>query len=152
MKYAICYYSRHHGNTRKLAEAVAAGKDVELIDVTARAAFHPERYDAIGFASGVYFGKFHETVIDFLRRYLPEGARTFFLYTGGNPGPGATALIRKAAAERNAVVLGAYGCRGYDTFGPFKLVGGIARGHPDEAELREARAFFENTVEAALAP
>ncbi len=152
MKCAICYYSRHHGNTRRLVEAVAEGKDVELFDVTARAAFRPERYDAIGFASGVYFGKFHETVVDFLRRYLPEGARTFFLYTGGSPGPGAAAAIRKAAAEKHAVVLGAYFCRGYDTFGPFKLVGGIAKGHPDETELREARAFFENTVEAAFTP
>ncbi len=152
MRCAICYYSRHHGNTRKLLEAVAAGKDVELIDVTARAAFQPERYDAIGFASGVYFGKFHETVIAFLRQYLPEGARTFFLYTGGNPGRGATGAIRRAAAEKRAVVLGEYGCRGYDTYGPFKLVGGIAKGHPNEAELRAARQFFETTVEAALAP
>ena len=27
------------------------------------------------------------------------------------------------------------GKKGYDTFGPFKLVGGIAKNHPDEKDL-----------------
>ena len=32
---------------------------------------------------------------------------------------------------------------GFDTFGPFKLVGGIAKGHPDEDEIRGAVEFYE---------
>ena len=39
-------------------------------------------------------------------------------------------------------MLGAFSCKGYDTFGPFKLVGGIAKGHPDERDLENARAFY----------
>ena len=35
MKTAIVYYSAHHGNTRKLVEAVAQGRDVALIDALA---------------------------------------------------------------------------------------------------------------------
>ena len=34
MKTAVCYYSRHHGNTRKVLEAMAREGDVDLIDVT----------------------------------------------------------------------------------------------------------------------
>lgn len=144
MKTAICYYSRHHGNTLKVLKAMAEGQDVELFDVTSRAAFDPARYDAIGFASGVYYGKFHETVIDFARQYFPEGKKTFFVYTGGNPQTSSTKTIRETLAEKNAVVLGEYGCKGFDTFGPFKLVGGIAKGHPDAEELKRARAFYQN--------
>ena len=33
MKVAIAYYSRHHGNTRKLLDAIKEQWDVELIDV-----------------------------------------------------------------------------------------------------------------------
>ena len=40
MKTAICYYSRHHGNTLKVLEAMARGNDIDLIDVTARMAVH----------------------------------------------------------------------------------------------------------------
>ena len=43
MKTAICYYSRHHGNTRKVAGAMAQAGEVALIDVTARQAVHLER-------------------------------------------------------------------------------------------------------------
>ena len=35
-------------------------------------------------------------------------------------------------------VIGKFGCKGYDTFGPFKLVGGIAKGHPAEADIKNA--------------
>ena len=34
MKTAIVYYSRHHGNTKKLLDAIAAENEVTLIDVT----------------------------------------------------------------------------------------------------------------------
>lgn len=39
-------------------------------------------------------------------------------------------------------MLGEFGCKGYDTFGPFKLVGGIAKGRPNERDLEKAQAFF----------
>ena len=64
MKTAICYYSRHHGNTRKVLDAMAQRNDIDLIDVTSRVAVHLEDYDCIGFASGIYYSKFQETVLD----------------------------------------------------------------------------------------
>ena len=33
MKTAIVYYSQHHGNTKKLLDAIAEKHDVTLIDV-----------------------------------------------------------------------------------------------------------------------
>ena len=33
MSTAIVYYSKHHGNTRKLLDAIAEKNDVTLIDV-----------------------------------------------------------------------------------------------------------------------
>lgn len=147
MKTAICYYSRHHGNTLKLLEAMAEGRDdVELFDVTGRMAFYPEHYDVIAFASGIYYGKFHQSVLDFARQYFPAGGKTFFVFTGGSPSAKNTAAIRDALAEKDAQVLGQFYCRGYDTFGPFKLVGGIAKGRPNADDLQAAKEFFEGLV------
>ena len=53
MKTAVCYYSRHHGNTRKVLEAMAEEGETDLIDVTARQSVCLGEYDCIGFASGV---------------------------------------------------------------------------------------------------
>ena len=38
MKTAIVYYSQHHGNTKKLLDAIAEKHDVTLIDVVRDAA------------------------------------------------------------------------------------------------------------------
>ena len=34
-------------------------------------------------------------------------------------------------------------CKGFDTYGPFKLVGGIKKGHPTQTEINGAVKFFE---------
>ena len=146
MKTAICYCSRHHGNTLKILEAMAQEGGVDLVDVTTRQTVRLEEYDCIGFASGVYFGKSHQSVLAFARQCLPRRKPVFFACTyGGSQGSG-TQMLRELAAERGCPVLGEFGCRGYDTFGPFKLLGGIARGRPNEADLAAARAFYRDLV------
>ena len=49
----------------------------------------------------------------------------------------------ETVSKHHAKVMGQFGCLGYDTFGPFKLVGGIAKGHPDEKDLENVRRFYE---------
>lgn len=142
MKTVVCYYSRHHGNTLKVLEAMSAEGDMELIDVTTRQSVRLEGYDCIGFASGIYGFEFQKAVVEFARQYLPQGKPVFFVYTyGGAKGTGAKA-VAEIAREKNCTVLGEFSCKGYDTFGPFKLVGGIAKGHPDRQDLENARAFY----------
>lgn len=144
MKTAICYYSRHHGNTRSVLEAMAQEGETALIDVTARQAVRLEEYDCVGFASGIYGFEMHKTVVEYARQYLPQGKPVFFVYTyGGAKGTGAKALA-ELAREKDCPVLGEFSCKGYDTFGPFKLVGGIAKGHPDGRDLENARQFYRN--------
>ena len=146
MKTAICYYSRHHGNTLKVLEAMAEASGAELIDVTSCIAARLPQYDRIGFASGIYYSKFHETVVNYAAQYLPEGKDVFFVCTHGSkecPEKYYSA-IRQVAEQKGCPVLGAFSCRGYDTFGPFKLIGGMAKGHPDEADLQKARDFIEH--------
>ena len=41
---------------------------------------------------------------------------------------------------------GRFQCRGYDTYGPWRFIGGIARKHPDETDLRKAELFAKRMV------
>lgn len=144
MKTAIVYYSKHHGNTKKLLDAIAAAHDdVALIDITAEPASDLSGYDRVGFASGIYYSKFHKTLLQFAGETLPQGMPVFFLYTYGAEKKGYTDAITAAVSRRGAKVLGAYGCFGFNTFGPFKLVGGIAKGHPNADDLAGAVRFYE---------
>ncbi len=148
MKTAICYYSRHHGNTLKILEAMAQEGGVDLVDVTVRQTVRLEEYDCIGFASGVYFGKSHQSVLAFARQYLPRRKPVFFACTYGGARGNSMNALSEIAKEKDCPVLGKFGCRGYDTFGPFKLVGGIAKGHPDRRDLDNARSFYRDIRES----
>ena len=142
MKTAVCYYSRHHGNTRTVLQAMAAEGDMDLIDVTACHTAHLEEYDCIGFASGIYGFDVQKGVIEFARQYLPQGKPVFFVYTYGGAKGNSIKSLAEIAKEKGCPILGEFGCKGYDTFGPFKVVGGIAKGHPNARDLENARTFY----------
>lgn len=54
MKTAVVYYSRHHGNTKKVLDAIAAKHDLTLIDAAETPNADLSDYDLVGFASGIY--------------------------------------------------------------------------------------------------
>lgn len=53
-------------------------------------------------------------------------------------------FIAEATAKHRAKILGEYGCLGFDSFSPFKLIGGIAKGHPTNEEIDGAVKFYED--------
>ena len=142
MKTAIVYYSKHHGNTKKLLDAIAAKNEVTLIDVTAQPAVDLVEYDRIGFASGIYYSSFAKQLLACAAEHLPEGKDVFYIYTHGAPKGDFLKAIREIAAKKKCREIGEYRCQGFDTFGPFKLVGGIAKGHPTENEIKAAVDFY----------
>ena len=149
MKAAIVYVSTHHGNTKKAAEAAAAGHDAVLINALQAEGVSLEEYDLIGFASGIAFGKYYPQMLSFMEKNLPEGKKVFFMHTAGAPGEGQCAAAKAIADARRCECLGVFCCRGFDTFGPFKLVGGIAKGHPDADDLKAAAEFYAGIEEKA---
>ena len=140
-KVAIIYASTHHGNTRKLVEAIAEEYEIVQIDATKCQQADLSEYDLIGFASGIDFGRYYTPVEQFLRNNLPEGKRVFFLYTCAKVSNRFTQSIKAAATEKEAYILGEYGCKGFNTYGPWKLIGGMNKNHPSEDEIRGAIEF-----------
>ena len=144
MKTAVVYYSKHHGNTKKVLEAIAAQHELTLIDAVETPDADLSAYDCIGFASGIYYSKFHKSVLRAAQEKLPQGKKVFFVYTYGAEKKGYTDSIRKAVEGKDANILGAFGCFGFNTFGPFKLIGGIAKGRPNSDDLANAVKFYES--------
>ena len=146
-KTAIIYASTHHGNTRKLVEAIAEKYDIVQIDATKQQYADLTEYDLIGFASGIDFGNFYGSVERFLCNNLPENKRVFFLYTCAKVSSRFTESMRAEAGRKGAVLLGEYGCRGYNTYGPWKVIGGMNKHHPTEDERKGAVRFYETLLE-----
>lgn len=143
MKTAIVFYSQHHKNTRKLVDAIkVADPEVKLIDVSMTKVAELDGYDRIGIASGIYYSKFAKPLMEYLATHLPEGKEVFALYTCGQMRASYTKDVKALVESKKGSYLGEYGCLGFDTFGPFKLVGGLQKGHPTEEEVRGAVAFY----------
>ena len=146
-KGVIVYASTHHGNTKKLAEAIADSCEVALIDAEQVWQADLTEYDLIGFASGIDFGKFYPSVERFLQENLPKDKKVFFLYTCAKVNQGFTKRMQEFALKKDAALLGEYGCRGYNTYGPWKLIGGMNKTHPNKEELDGAVKFYRTLLE-----
>lgn len=53
MRTAIVYVSKHHGNTKKLVDAIAEKYEITAIDAMKHSTFDLSEFDRIGFASGI---------------------------------------------------------------------------------------------------
>ena len=145
MNTAIVYYSRHHGNTKKLLDAIAeADSSVVLIDVTKEQDADLSSFDRIGLASGMYFSSYAKQIITFAKTHLPENKDVFYIYTHGAPVGGFLKDIRRIVKEKHCREIGRYHCYGFDTVGWFKKIGGISKGHPTEKEISGAVEFYKS--------
>ena len=145
-KTVIVYASKHHGNTFKLIKAISDKYEIAIIDATKETHIDLQEYDIIGFASGIDFGKFYWEIENFAREKLPLQKEVFFLYTCAMDREGFTDSIKEIALEKEGTILGEYGCRGYNTYGPWKLIGGMNKSHPTENEIQECVNFYEKLL------
>lgn len=148
MKTAIIYYSKHHENTKQLLDSISATHEVTLIDASQTKDFDLANYDIIGFASGIYYSKFHKSVLQFAEKNLPHNKSVFFIYTYGAEKNGYTKAIESVVSKKSAKIKGSFGCFGFNTFGPFKLIGGIAKGHPNKNDMDHAVQFFDHIIKS----
>jgi len=151
MKTAIVYYSAHHGNTKKLLDAIAKQGDVTLIEASDSQQADLSTFDLIGFASGIYYSKYHDSVLQFAQKNLPQGKKVFLIYTCGAKRKSYTDAINKIMDSKDAHMQGVYDCPGFDTFGPFKLIGGLAKGRPNDDDIAGAVKFFRGISEKITA-
>jgi len=146
MKALIIYISVHHGNTEKIAKAMANILDADLLQVQRADANMLEQYDLIGFGSGIYFGKHHKSLLDFVDRLPMFGNKKAFIFS--TSGLRKICLVHnfdKALEERlrrkGFNIIGEFSCRGYDTSRAAMIIGGINSGKPNARDLQQAEDF-----------
>ena len=146
MKALIIYISVHHGNTEKVAKVMVNILDATLLQVRQADADMLEQYDLIGFGSGIYFGKHHESLLDFVDKlpvltnkkafiFSTSGLRKIpFVHNFDKP-------LRKKLQRKGFDIIGEFSCRGFDTSWAAMIVGGINRDRPNAKDLKQAEDF-----------
>ncbi|MCK9393710.1 MAG: flavodoxin family protein [Candidatus Paceibacterota bacterium] len=152
MKSLIIYRSVHKGNTEKIAKVIAEELISDIVSVSELNNFDVSSYDLIGFGSGIYMANFNGfviSVIDKLQGF--NGKKVFIFSTSGSPKSFFNSFdkrIKKKIKENNGILVGEFNCQGFDAFGPFKLVGGINKGRPNDLDIENTRKFARKLKEA----
>jgi flavodoxin len=147
MKTLIIYESIHHGNTEKIAKAMAESLGADLRRPREIKIDDLNSYDLVGFGSGIYFARFHVSLRKFLDN-LPSmsGKKAFVFCTRGNSKNGWARSFEKKMLAKGFDVVGSFECQGFDTWGPFKLIGGTGKGRPNKDDLAKARDFAKDLI------
>src|SRR5665647_1715229 len=148
MKTLIVYTSVHHQNTEKVAKVMAEELGADLVSIDQAQPDTLMAYDLIGFGSGIYGGKFHQTPIQFIEGLPTFAGKQAFIFStrGGAEGHGHAAL-KEMLVNRGFSITGDFSCKGWLTAGPLKLFGGINKGRPNADDLEEARVFARGLKE-----
>lgn len=142
----ILYASIHHQNTLKLVRAVAERIHADTVDLLNDAQLDLTGYSCVFLASGIYFNTLHRSLLDFIGRTAFDGKKVCILYTCGLRYRDYAKPAAQLLARQGAAYAGSFGCRGFDTYGLLKRLGGIAKGHPDAADLEKVAAFAAAAV------
>jgi len=142
MNTLIVYASVHHQNTEKVAKVIAEVLGADLVPISQAQPDTLTAYDLIGFGSGIYFTKFHKALLQFVEA-LPAVTRkrAFIFSTSGEGGIQRHATLKERLMNRGFSIVGDFSCKGWNTWGPLKLVGGTNKGRPNEKDLEGAREF-----------
>jgi flavodoxin len=147
----IIYESYHHQNTEKVAQVITQRLQADLYKPDQIKPAKLLDYEAIGIGTGIYFGKPHQKIQSFLDN-LPalSGHKTFLFTTSGNiEKKYLKRILNKIiykAEQKGLKVLGCLSIKGWDTFGPLVLLGGINKGHPDLTDLHKAELFANKVL------
>ncbi|MFD8141483.1 flavodoxin family protein [Streptomyces sp. NPDC059708] len=144
MKAVIVCASVSHGNTRRVADIMAGVLGAKVVSPERADPAELAGADLVGFGSGVFYGRLHPSLTDFVRA-LPSGrGRAFVFATSGlpevPPAPFTRPVVRLLEGK-GFEVEGVFSCRAFDTWMPFRLVGGINRQRPNAGDLAAAAAF-----------
>ncbi len=149
---AIVLISKHHGNTRQVAEAIAAVRSGRLFSPAEARQEDLSRYALVGFGSGIYYGRHDRELLKFVEDCRALPSRAFVFSTAGTPMfyrwyHGA---LRRRLASRNVAVVDEFACRGWDSFGPLAWFGGLFRKRPNAADLQAAADFARQLPESEV--
>lgn len=162
---SLVYYSYHHNNTEKIARSIAK---VLNADIKKPQGIDPgdfQKYDLIGFGSGMYDGKHHKSLFDLVDKLSAvSGKKAFIFSTCGIPGAFAKTInsmgeetaaeqhleLREKLKSKGYKIAGEFCCPGFNTNSFLKWFGGINKGRPNAQDQKSAEIFANNLQQGTL--
>lgn len=146
MKSILILYSYHHHNTEKIANVFAKVLNAKIKTPKQIEPEKLQEYDMIGFGSGIYSAKHHQSLLELADKLPPVNNKKAFLFsTSGITGKSKSAkdhsILREKLLAKGYTVVDEFQCKGFNTNSFLKLFGGMNKGRPNEKDLKNAEEF-----------
>ena len=146
MKSLLVLYSYHHHNTEKVAKVLAEVLDAEIKWPQEINHEELQDYDLIGFGSGIYSAKHHESLLELADELTKVNNKKAFLFstagiTGKSKASKDHATLREKLMSKGYTIVDDFQCKGFNTNSFLKLFGGMNKGRPNDRDLRNAEDF-----------
>ena len=146
MKSLVIVYSYHHHNTEKIAQVIAHVLDAPVKKPDEVNPEEISEYGLVGFGSGIYYGRHHESLLSLADRLHKVSSGTVFLFstaalTGDEKISKDHSLLREKLQSKGYVIAGEFGCKGFNTNSFLKYFGGMNKGRPNAEDLHRAEEF-----------
>jgi len=149
MKCLLIVSSYHHGNTEKIARAMAEVLSAPIKKPNEVDIKELLEYELIGFGSGIYSEKHHEEILNLVDRLPMENSKKAFIYsTSSNIGPFEKShlILKDKLKARGYIIVGEFSCAGYNTNSFIKIFGGLNKNRPNEEDLQRAKIFVLSLI------
>lgn len=146
MKTIMIYTSTHHGNTEKIAQAMGGvlKADLHSLDKENISSINLEGYDLIGLGTGVKAQKPYPKMMQAVDKLDLKDRKVFLFSTSAGNELGEILPLKEKVQGKGARLAGEFMCAGFFDWAFMKLMGGYNKGHPDEADLENARKFAQS--------
>ena len=140
-KVLIICKSVHHGNTMKIAEIMADELNAYLKEPSKVNLGEIAHYDLLGFGSGIYNQKHHESLFNLVDK-IQEKSKAFIFSTASFRFKRLHEALRNKVIEKEMEIIGEFCCKGFMNHSFTKyFFGGINKNRPNEKDFRKARDF-----------
>jgi flavodoxin len=137
----ICQ-SVHQGNTLKVAKEIAKELNADLKNPSEINFKDLKKYEFIGFGSGIYNGKHHQSLFNLLKDIeKQDNKKTFIFSTASIKYKKMHKSLRTELLSKGYIILDEFICKGYNNYSFLKYIGGINKNRPNEKDLKKAREF-----------
>lgn len=145
-KILIICTSVHHGNTLKVAQAMGAVLHAQILKPSEVDIENLSQYDAIGFGSGIYDGKNHKNLLEFVSKIKTQDNKKVFIFsTATFPFLIMHKDLREGLVAKGFEIIGEFQCKGFIDYSIMKyFFGGINKGRPNEEDLKKAQDFAKS--------
>ncbi len=161
MKTLLIVSSYHHGNTLKVAEAIADVLHAGIVPADQARPGILADYELLGFGSGIYSAKHHKQLLRLAEALPPVESRKAFLFsTDGMPRFAMMnedylnkkmladhLVLREKLEATGYTIVGDFNCAGFNTNSFLKLFGGLNKGRPNAGDLQKAKTFAAGLAE-----